>query len=72
MKTLEKRLADLEAKLVLTKARLAQADGLWRYWRNHDITESEDEHVGFTDAVHNHLDGKPVDQRYVQKREKRQ
>lgn len=47
--------------------RLDEADGLWRYWTTHDITENEDDWAAFSNAVRNHLEGKPVDARFVVK-----
>lgn len=47
--------------------RLEEADGLWRYWCAVDITENEDEWAAFSDAVRDHLDGKPVPKRFLKK-----
>jgi hypothetical protein len=47
--------------------RLEQADGLWRYWTTHDITADEDDWVAFSDAVRDHLAGKPVPERFLVK-----
>ncbi len=45
---------------------LAQANALWRYWRDHDITDDDDHWSEFTDAVYAHLEGKPVPKRFLQ------
>src|SRR5262245_48183037 len=45
--------------------RLEQADGLWRYWTTHDITENDDDWAAFSNAVRAHLDGKPVEARFM-------
>jgi hypothetical protein len=51
------------------RVQLEQANGLWRHWCSCDITENEDEWAAFSDAVHDHLEGKPVPERFT--REKR-
>ena len=53
--------------LAKVQQRLDEADGLWRYWTTHDITENEDDWAAFSDAVRAHLDGKPVAARFVVK-----
>lgn len=58
VKARDKRIAELEA-------RLAQADGLWRHWCAVDITVNDDEWAAFSDAVRDHLDGKPVPKRFL-------
>lgn len=45
--------------------RLEEADGLWRYWCSVDITEDEDEWAAFSDAVRDHLEGRPVPKRFL-------
>lgn len=45
--------------------RLDQADGLWRYWTTHDITENEDDWAAFSDAVRDHLRGEAVPKRFL-------
>jgi hypothetical protein len=45
--------------------RLEQADGLWRYWKNNDITENDELWAEFTNAVYAHLEGKPVPKRFL-------
>lgn len=47
------------------RARLDQSEGLWRYWTTHDITENEDDWAAFSNAVYDHLAGKPVDPRFI-------
>lgn len=47
------------------EAQLEQANALWRYWTTHDITENDDEWAAFSNAVRDHLDGKPVPERFV-------
>ncbi len=49
------------------RKRLAIGEALWRYWCTHDITENDDDWAGFTDAVHAHLEGKPVPERFLKK-----
>lgn len=44
---------------------LEQANGLWRHWCSTDITEDQDEWAAFSDAVQDHLDGKPVPKRFL-------
>jgi hypothetical protein len=45
--------------------KLADSQGLWRYWCNHDITENDDDWADFSNAVQDHLDGKRVDERWL-------
>ena len=52
-------------KIAQLRARLADADGLWRYWQHNDITADDDEWAAFSNAVRDHLDGKPVPERFV-------
>jgi hypothetical protein len=47
------------------RAQIEQANGLWRYWTTHDITENDDEWAAFSNAVRDHLEGKPVPERFV-------
>lgn len=54
-------------ELTRARARLEEADGLWDYWRSHDITRTDDEWADFTDAVYAHLDGKPVPSRFLER-----
>ena len=64
LSTERKSLVQFVAKL---QKRLDQADGLWRYWCSHDITENEDDWAAFSNAVRAHLEGKPVPERFLVK-----
>lgn len=44
---------------------LDQANGLWRFWKDNDISENDDLWAEFTNAVYAHLDGKPVPKRFL-------
>lgn len=55
----------LEAELAEAKAHLRDADGLWEYWRSHDITRTDDEWSAFSFAVACHLERKPVPARFL-------
>lgn len=49
------------------RGQLEQANALWRYWRDHDITSDDDHWAEFTNAVYAHLDGEPVPKRFLGK-----
>lgn len=64
LSTEKKSVVQLVGKL---QRRLDEADGLWRYWTTHDITENEDDWAAFSNAVRHHLEGKPVEARFIVK-----
>lgn len=43
----------------------SDALGLWQYWKDHDITESDDDWAEFTHAVYGLLEGRPVPKRWL-------
>jgi hypothetical protein len=53
------------AETARLRERVRVADGLWRYWRDNDITATDDHWADFTNAVLAHLEGKPVPERFV-------
>jgi hypothetical protein len=56
---------DVIARLEAVEALLEEADGLWEYWRTHDITRNDDEWASFSDAVRAHLERRPVPTRFL-------
>lgn len=78
----QRRLADIEARYTplvqendetrekLTEALkgLERANGLWWYWRDNDISETDDHWADFTNAVYAHLDGGEVPARFIARR----
>ncbi|HEY3499103.1 MAG TPA: hypothetical protein VGK73_30645 [Polyangiaceae bacterium] len=55
----------LEKEYARVVKRLAQADGLWRYWKSNDISENDDLWAEFSNAVYAHLEGKPVPKKFI-------
>lgn len=53
------------ALIVQLRAELDRANGLWWYWRTTDISDTDDHWANFTNAVIAHLDGEPVDERFI-------
>ncbi len=59
-----------EQQLEKLRKELDQANGLWRYWTLHDITESDEHWADFSNAVRDHLDGKGVPTRFLEPRKR--
>jgi hypothetical protein len=64
LSTEKKAVVQFIAKL---RKRLDESEGLWRYWTTHDITANDEEWAAFSNAVRDHLEGRPVPARFVVK-----